>query len=215
LDSGRPRAVVVHSPVDPPTGRAPLQRLWWRLDALSNRSSLAGGLCYRGANLRVDEASKPPAATAGCDCCDGLPSQLEEAFFGCSALSWKRERSGDRARDPGRGLKGVSMESRHRTKAVVAPAAPVHVAETDSSALSTRAEILAATCRRHEATLDALLETLVELHGANTALRAENTSLRTRTGVSMAERVRAMPRARPGPLASTGGDVMSGRSVQR
>jgi hypothetical protein len=81
----------------------------------------------------------------------------------------------------------------------------VRVAETDSAALSTRVEILAATCRRHEATLDVLLETVVKLHGANTALRAENASLRARSGVSMVERVRALPRARHGPLASNGG----------
>ena len=97
------------------------------------------------------------------------------------------------------------MRSRHRTKAVVAAADPMRVAETDSSALSTRAEILATTCRRHEATLAALLETVVKLHGANKALRAENALLRARTGVSMVERVRAMPRAQPGRLAGNGG----------
>jgi hypothetical protein len=67
---------------------------------------------------------------------------------------------------------------------------------TDSSALATRVEILATTCRRHEVTLDALLATVVKLHGANSALRAENASLRTRSAVSMVERVRAMPRGR-------------------
>jgi hypothetical protein len=79
--------------------------------------------------------------------------------------------------------------------------------ESGSSALGKRAEILAVTCRRHETTLEALLEAVVKLHGANSALRAENASLRARTGVSMVERVRAMPRARPGPLARTGETV--------
>jgi hypothetical protein len=101
------------------------------------------------------------------------------------------------------------MRSRHRTKAVVAAADPVRAAGTDSSALSVRAEILAVTCRRHEATLDALLETVVKLRGANTALRAENASLRTRTGISMVERVRALPLARPVPVASNGGMAAS------
>jgi hypothetical protein len=104
----------------------------------------------------------------------------------------------------GRGLERVSMRSRHRTKAAVAVAGPGSIGETESSALSTRAEILAVTCRRHEATLEALLATVVELNAANTALRTENASLRTRTGVSIVERVRAMPRARPGPVASNG-----------
>jgi hypothetical protein len=121
-------------------------------------------------------------------------------------LSWKREHSGDRARDPGGGLeRGQQMGSRHRTKAAVAVAGRGSIGETGSSALSTRAEILAATCRRHEATLDTLLGTVVELNAANTALRAENASLRARTGVSMVDRVRAIPRARPGPVASNGG----------
>ena len=75
---------------------------------------------------------------------------------------------------------------------------------TDSSALATRVEILAMTCRRHEATIDALLEAVVKLHTANSALRAENASLRTRHAVSMVERVRATPRGRPTPLVSTG-----------
>jgi hypothetical protein len=74
---------------------------------------------------------------------------------------------------------------------------------TDSSALAKRVEMLATTCRRHEATLDALLETVVKLHGANSALRAENASLRTRSAVSMVERVRAMPRGRS-PLLNAG-----------
>jgi hypothetical protein len=95
------------------------------------------------------------------------------------------------------------MGSRHRTKTVVA-AGPVRVAETDSSALGTRAEVLAATCRRHEATLDALLETVVKLRGANSALKAENASLRSRTGVSIVERVRATSRGRAGPLFDAG-----------
>ena len=95
------------------------------------------------------------------------------------------------------------MRSRHRTKAVVAVAGPGRVAETDSSALSTRTEILAATCRRHEATLEGLLEVVVKLHGANSALRAENASLRTRNAVSMVERVRAVPRGRS-PLLNGG-----------
>ena len=67
---------------------------------------------------------------------------------------------------------------------------------TDSSDLAMRAEILATTCRRHEATLDAVLRAVVKLHGANSALRAENASLRTRNAVSMVERVRATPRGR-------------------
>jgi hypothetical protein len=74
---------------------------------------------------------------------------------------------------------------------------------TDSSALTTRVEILATTCRRHEATVDALLKAVVKLHGANSALRAENTSLRTRNAVSMVERVQAMPRRRS-PLLNGG-----------
>jgi hypothetical protein len=74
---------------------------------------------------------------------------------------------------------------------------------TDTSALATRVEILATTCRRHEATLDALLKTVVKLHGANSALKAENASLRTRNAVSMVERVRAVPRGRS-PLLKAG-----------
>jgi hypothetical protein len=89
------------------------------------------------------------------------------------------------------------MGSRRRTKAVAARAGPARVDKTSSSALSMRAEILARTCRRHEATLEALLETVVKLHGANSALRAENASLRTRNAVSMVERVRGTPRGRP------------------
>ena len=100
------------------------------------------------------------------------------------------------------------MRSRRRTKAVVAAADPARVAGTDFSALSTRAEILAATCRRHEAALETLLETLVKLRGANTALRAENASLRTRSGVSMVERVRALPRPRRERVASNGGTAV-------
>ena len=66
----------------------------------------------------------------------------------------------------------------------------------DSTTLATRVEILATTCRRHEATLDALLEALVKLHGANSALRAENASLRRHNAVSMVERVKAKARGR-------------------
>ena len=96
----------------------------------------------------------------------------------------------------------VSIGPRYRTAAVAATAGPARDDETGSSALATKVEILATTCRRHEATLDALLETVVKLHAANSALRAENTSLRTRNAVSMVERVRAMPRARPTRLVS-------------
>ena len=97
------------------------------------------------------------------------------------------------------------MGSRRRTAAVAATGGSARVDETGSSALSQRVEILATTCRRHEATLDALLETVVKLHAANSALRAENASLRTRNAVSMVERVRAMPRARPTRLIRAGG----------
>jgi hypothetical protein len=72
------------------------------------------------------------------------------------------------------------------------------------SSMESRIEMLATTCRRHEATLDALLEAVAKLHTANSGLRAENASLRTRNAVSMVERVRAMPRGRPTPLVSTG-----------
>jgi len=88
------------------------------------------------------------------------------------------------------------MDSRRRTGTVAVTAGPARVDETGSSALSLRVEVLAATCRRHEATLDALLDALVKLRGANSALKAENASLRTRTAVSMVERVRATPRGR-------------------
>ena len=98
----------------------------------------------------------------------------------------------------------VSMGSRRRTGAPAAPAGTARVDETDSSDLAARVEILATTCRRHGATLDALLGTVVKLHGVNSALRAENASLRTRNAVSMVERVRAMPRRRS-PLLNPGG----------
>ena len=75
---------------------------------------------------------------------------------------------------------------------------------TDSSTLATRVEVLAMTCRRHEATLGALLEAVVKLHGANSALRAENASLRTRNSVSMVERVKAKARGRS-PQLNAGG----------
>jgi uncharacterized protein (DUF3084 family) len=97
-----------------------------------------------------------------------------------------------------------SMGSRRRTGAPAAPAGAARVGETDSSNLATRVEMLATTCRRHEATLDALLEAMTKLHAANSGLRAENASLRTRNAVSMVERVRAMPRGRPTPQVSTG-----------
>jgi hypothetical protein len=83
------------------------------------------------------------------------------------------------------------MGSRRRTGAVAAPAGLARVDETGSSAISKRAETLAATCRRHEPTLDALLEAVVKLREANSALMAQNASLRTRNAVSMVERVRA------------------------
>jgi hypothetical protein len=98
----------------------------------------------------------------------------------------------------------VSTGSRRRTEAPAEPAGTARVDETDSSDLATRVEILATTCRRHEATLEALLETVVKLRGANSALRADNASLCTRNAVSMVEQVRAMPRGRPMPLVSTG-----------
>jgi hypothetical protein len=97
------------------------------------------------------------------------------------------------------------MGSRRRTRAVAATAGLAGVDETDSSTLGQRVEILAATCQRHEATLEALLEAMVELRGANSALRAENALLRRRTAVSMVERVRATPRGRPRPLLDAGG----------
>jgi hypothetical protein len=76
--------------------------------------------------------------------------------------------------------------------------------EPGSSALSKKAEVLAATCRRHETTLEALLEAMVKLHGANSALRAENALLRRRTAVSMVERVQVTARGRSGPLFDAG-----------
>ena len=97
----------------------------------------------------------------------------------------------------------VSMKSRRRSGALAAPAGAARIDEMDSSDLATRVEILGTTCRRHEATLEALLETVVKLHGANSALRAENASLRTRNAVSMIDRVRAMPRGRS-PLLNAG-----------
>jgi hypothetical protein len=96
------------------------------------------------------------------------------------------------------------MGSRLRIGAVAATAGPARVDEAGSSALNKRAETLAATCRRHEATLDALLEAVVKLRGANSALRAENALLRKRNAVSMVERVRATPRGRPRPLFDAG-----------
>jgi regulator of replication initiation timing len=80
----------------------------------------------------------------------------------------------------------------------------------DSTTLATRIEILATTCRRHEATLDALLEAMVKLHTANSALRAENASLRTRNAVSMVERVKAKTRGRSPQLKRRRDGVMSG-----
>ena len=97
------------------------------------------------------------------------------------------------------------MGLRCRTKAVAATAVPARVDEMSSSALSNRVEILAATCRRHEATLEGLLEVVVKLHGANSALRAENASLRTRNAVSMIEQVQSTARGRPRPLFDAGG----------
>jgi hypothetical protein len=67
-----------------------------------------------------------------------------------------------------------------------------------------RVEIPTAS-RRQEAALGALLEAIVKLHGANSALRAENASLRTRNAVSMVERVRAIPRGGRGRLSDAGG----------
>jgi len=92
------------------------------------------------------------------------------------------------------------MRSRRRTNPVAAMAARARDNELGSSALRKKAEILAVTCRRHETTLEALLETVVKLHGANSRLRAENALLRTRTAVSMVERVQVTARGRPGPL---------------
>jgi hypothetical protein len=102
-------------------------------------------------------------------------------------------------------LKGVSVGSRRRTGEVATTVAQAFVDETSSSPLGKRVEILTATCQRHEATLDALLEAMVKLHGANSALRAENASLRTRNAVSMIERVRATPRGQPPSLFDAGG----------
>jgi hypothetical protein len=67
----------------------------------------------------------------------------------------------------------------------------------DHSALRRQVAIIEATCRRHEATLNALLEATVELRRANAALTAENAALRTRNSVSMVEQVRRTPRGRP------------------
>ena len=98
----------------------------------------------------------------------------------------------------------ASTGSRRRIGAPAATADAARVDETDSSALATRVEILAMTCRRHEATLDSLLEAMVTLHGANSALRAENASLRTRNAVSMVERVKAKAGGRS-PQLNAGG----------
>jgi len=98
----------------------------------------------------------------------------------------------------------ISRGPRRPSEAPAATADAERLDQTGSLALATKVEILSAICRRHESTVDALLETIVKLHGANSALRAENASLRTRTAVSMVERVRAMPRGRP-PLLNAGG----------
>jgi hypothetical protein len=96
------------------------------------------------------------------------------------------------------------MGSRRRSKGG-ARAGPAPADETASSAFSKRAEILTATCQRHEATVNSLLEAIVKLRGANSALEAENASLRRSNAVSMVERVRATPRGRTEPLFGTGG----------
>ena len=74
---------------------------------------------------------------------------------------------------------------------------------TDPFALRRQVAILEATCRRHEVTLNALLEATVELRRANLALTAENATLRTRNSVSMVEQVRRTPRGRPRLLFDT------------
>jgi hypothetical protein len=75
-------------------------------------------------------------------------------------------------------------------------AGPAGTGGTDP-ALSRQVAILEATCRRHEVTLNALLEATVELRRANLVLTAENATLRTRNSVSMVEQVRRTPRGRP------------------
>ena len=74
----------------------------------------------------------------------------------------------------------------------------------DPSALRSQVAILEATCRRHEVTLNALLEAAVELRRANVELTAENAALRTRNSVSMVEQVRRTPRGRPPLLFDSG-----------
>jgi hypothetical protein len=96
------------------------------------------------------------------------------------------------------------MGSRTRTATGAASAELAPSDEMDPSSLTTRVEILTATCRRHEAALETLLETVVKLHGANSALRAENASLRRSNAISMIKRVRPNPRARPGSLLDMG-----------
>jgi hypothetical protein len=96
------------------------------------------------------------------------------------------------------------MGSRRRTEVTVR-AGPATVDDAYSSALGKRAEILTVICQRHEATVNALLEALVTLRWANSALEAENASLRRSNAVSMVERVRAAPRGRSGPLRDAGG----------
>jgi hypothetical protein len=96
------------------------------------------------------------------------------------------------------------MRSRRRSNPVAAMAARARDDESGSSALGKKADVLAVTCRRHEATLEALLEAMVKLRGANSALRAENASLRTRNAASIVERVRAASRDRARPLLDAG-----------
>src|SRR2546430_11498408 len=94
-----------------------------------------------------------------------------------------------------------------RRRAGAATAWPVRVDGTDRSALRKQVETLEATCRRRDATIDALHEAVVKLHRANSALRAENAAMRRRNSVSMVERVRRTPRRRPRPLFNAGGTV--------
>ena len=89
------------------------------------------------------------------------------------------------------------MDPRRRAVARQPQWGPMRTDGTDPSALRRQVAILEATCRRHEVTLDALLEATVELRRANLALTAENATLRTRNSVSMVEQVRRTPRGRP------------------
>jgi hypothetical protein len=74
----------------------------------------------------------------------------------------------------------------------------------DPPAVRRQVAILEATCRRHEVTVNALLEATIELRRTNLALTAENAALRKRNSVSKVEQVRRTPRGRPPLLLDAG-----------